>query len=334
MLIVIVESAPEPLRARRHRWRAERDLSRGDAGGGERAGAELLGREADLVRRVPLRGRRGRRRDVDRQADAAAQRRRAAAQGGVLEAEVAARPADLDRDRHAARLEVRVARVSLEPDGVDAGGTAFVWMLLVRTVVPFLAGMKTSVDQVGWFMSPAAGGVTGGSGMRSYSGWPAAAASRSPWRWSVTVELNESLRETTKFGPLASVPVGAQREARRRADGEVRDLHDRAVVDGEQDPVADRVGVGEVADHHRGVVARHDRDLVVGIGRAGDRREHRARIAGQDVGALHVLQGLHVRARRSRRCSRRATIVSWKLRTSRAMNPRKSDALLAFAPGP
>ena len=36
-------------------------------------------------------------------------------------------------------------------------GTVFVWMPLVRTVVPFLAGMKTSVDQVGWFMSPAAG---------------------------------------------------------------------------------------------------------------------------------------------------------------------------------
>src|SRR5574338_711709 len=84
---------------------------------------------------------------------------------------------------------------------------AFVLMAFIATLVPFLAGMNTSVDHVGWFMSPAAGGVTLGSGTMSHSGWPTVVDAASPCRWSVTVLLNESLRVTVKFGPLAGVGV-------------------------------------------------------------------------------------------------------------------------------
>ena len=41
----------------------------------------------------------------------------------------------------------------------------------------------------------------------SHSGWPTAVASVSPCRWSVTVLLNSSLRETVKFGPLTGATV-------------------------------------------------------------------------------------------------------------------------------
>ncbi len=50
------------------------------------------------------------------------------------------------------------------------GGIAFDCMSLRRTGVPFFAGSKTFVDQIGSVMSPVAGGVTGGSGRMSYSG--------------------------------------------------------------------------------------------------------------------------------------------------------------------
>src|SRR4029078_13097940 len=82
-------------------------------------------------------------------------------------------------------------------------------MPLVLTVVPFLAGMKTSVDQVGWFMSPAPGGETGGSGRMSHAAWPIADAAASPCRCRVTVLLKASLRVTLKFGPFTGPPVDA-----------------------------------------------------------------------------------------------------------------------------
>src|ERR1044072_7896125 len=86
------------------------------------------------------------------------------------------------------------------------GGTALVAMLFIVTVDPFLAGMNTSCDQVGMFMCPAVGGfVEGGSaGIRSQAGF---AAAWSPWRVSVTVLLNASLRETEKLGPVKPLTV-------------------------------------------------------------------------------------------------------------------------------
>src|SRR6266550_4527124 len=79
-------------------------------------------------------------------------------------------------------------------------GTAVVRMEFMATVVPFLAGMKLSGDQVGMFMLPGRGTpVEGGSSMMSYAGllvlW-------SPRSRSETVLLNASLRETVKFGPV------------------------------------------------------------------------------------------------------------------------------------
>src|SRR5918999_2964441 len=76
-----------------------------------------------------------------------------------------------------------------------------------RTVVPFLAGSKTLVDQIGSVMSPAAGGVTEGSGRMSYSGWPTAAAAASPRNESVTVLWKSSLREIVVVGPSYGVIV-------------------------------------------------------------------------------------------------------------------------------
>jgi hypothetical protein len=50
-------------------------------------------------------------------------------------------------------------------------------------------------------MSPAAGGVTGGSGRMSYSGNPTAAEPLSPRRERVTVLWKSSLREIVVVGP-------------------------------------------------------------------------------------------------------------------------------------
>ena len=67
--------------------------------------------------------------------------------------------------------------------------------------------------------------------------------------------LNASFRVTVKFGPFTGAPVDARREPGRRRDGEVGDLHDRAVVDRQQDPIADGIDVVEVVDDHGRVVA-------------------------------------------------------------------------------
>ena len=171
-------------------------------------------------------------------------------------------------------------------------------MPLVPTVVPFLAGMKTSVDQVGWFMSPAPGGETGGSGRMSQAAWPMADAAASPCRCRVTVLLKASLRRDAEVRPVHRSAGGCQRERRRRRDGEVGDLHDRAAVDRQQEPIADDVHVVEVVDDHVRVVAEQGGDLVVRVRRVGDGREHRSRIAGQQVGAFLVLERLLVGARR------------------------------------
>ncbi len=88
----------------------------------------------------------------------------------------------------------------------------------------------------------------------------------------------------------------SQRDVRRRADGEVRDLHHRPVVDGEQDPIAHAVALAEVAHHHGAVVAAHHRHLVVGIRRRLDRWEGRTRVALGDVGTLHRLDRVGVRS--------------------------------------
>ena len=84
-------------------------------------------------------------------------------------------------------------------------GTAVVRIEFMATVVPFLAGMKLSCDQVGMFMLPGSGmPVDGGSSMMSYAGllvlW-------SPRSSSDTVLLNASLRDTVKFGPVIGVTV-------------------------------------------------------------------------------------------------------------------------------
>ena len=193
-------------------------------------------------------------------------------------------------------------------------------MLLVPTVVPFLSGMKTSVDQVGWFMSPAPGGVTLGSGRMSHSGWPMADAAASPCRCSVTVLLNASLRLTREVRPVLRELVGGrQRERRRRRDGEVGDLHDGAVVDRQQEPIADGEDVVEVADHLGAVVAQEGGDLAVRAGRVGGRRQRRSGIAGQQVGALLVLEGLLGDAGGRRRCSRRGR---WSTRSCGRQAPR------------
>ena len=73
--------------------------------------------------------------------------------------------------------------------------------------------MKTFWDQIGSVMWPAAGGVTGGSGMMFVdAGWPAATASASPARLSVTVLRNSLLRETFTVGPSYGVVVVAGSE--------------------------------------------------------------------------------------------------------------------------
>src|SRR5205809_3341591 len=84
-------------------------------------------------------------------------------------------------------------------------GTAVVRIEFMATVVPFLAGMKLSCDQVGMFMLPGRGTpVEGGSSMMSYAGllvlW-------SPRSRSETVLLKASFRETVKFGPVTGVSV-------------------------------------------------------------------------------------------------------------------------------
>src|SRR5215208_1190890 len=93
-------------------------------------------------------------------------------------------------------------------------GIVFQRMLFIATVVPFLAGTKTLVDQIGSVMWPGVGGLTLGSGINSHSGWPRAVAAASPCRWRVTVLLKASLRDTVKFGPV----VG-DTPARVMADG-------------------------------------------------------------------------------------------------------------------
>src|SRR5574338_254190 len=86
-------------------------------------------------------------------------------------------------------------------------GMLFVWRLLVSTRVPLLLGMKTSVDQVGSFMSPVAGGDIDGSGMTSYSGRRAAGAAASPLSRSVTVDWKAAFLDTGKLGPEIGVEV-------------------------------------------------------------------------------------------------------------------------------
>src|SRR5918994_1135443 len=87
------------------------------------------------------------------------------------------------------------------------GGTVFVWMSSIRTVVPFLAGWKTFVDQIGSVMSPAIGGVTEGSGRMSYCGNPSVVACASPCTDRVTVLAKLSLRDTVIAGPSTGVVV-------------------------------------------------------------------------------------------------------------------------------
>ncbi len=82
------------------------------------------------------------------------------------------------------------------------GGTVLVWKSSIATSVPLISGVNTFWDQTGSVMCPTAGGVTGGSGMMFVdAGCPAATASASPARLSVTVLRNSLLRETFTVGP-------------------------------------------------------------------------------------------------------------------------------------
>ena len=74
-------------------------------------------------------------------------------------------------------------------------------MSFMRTFVPCVVGWKTFTDHTGSLMSPAAGGVTEGSGRRSRAGNPRAAAAASPTMVKVTVLENAALRDTLNVGP-------------------------------------------------------------------------------------------------------------------------------------
>ena len=92
--------------------------------------------------------------------------------------------------------------------------------------------------------------------------------------------------------------VRRERDLDRWTDREVGDLHHRAVVDGEHQSVADAERVIELLDDERGAVAGEDGDLRGARWRGRHRRELRPGIAGDEVGALLVLQRVRVHAGR------------------------------------
>src|SRR5688572_14033866 len=90
-------------------------------------------------------------------------------------------------------------------------GTAFVLMSSMSTCEPWVDGRNPWGVKVGSLMWPVAGGVTEGSGRMSYSGWPVAAASKSPTSPNVTLLLKAALLDTSNDGPSTGDDVVAGR---------------------------------------------------------------------------------------------------------------------------
>ena len=148
-------------------------------------------------------------------------------------------------------------------------------------------------------MWPAAGGVTEGSGRMSYSGWPVAAASKSPTSAKVDVAREGGVaRHLERRAVDRRRRGGRQGDLDRRLDGEVRDRHHRSAVDGEDQPVAVRVLVIERPRRVRRADAAQHADLRPARWWDRDRREGGAGIRFGEVDGVVPLQ--RVRAHRVR----------------------------------